>query len=218
MDNAETDPCGPWPQYWPTIYGPEIYKTQGDQFATRKCGIDPYRESNCASGARGAASEDFDPRGYAVTIKVREPVDNLRVELYDPAYVDTGATCGSLPSVGGNNSINPNVTDAVERYAQNSDPLSGGRPTFCTGDGDNATLRFPVGSNNTFAGEVPTITSFGLIKPTKTFNPFDQAANESANRWPAVTGSSPATRRTAAGRGLHPRGPTRYRVPQRWLS
>ena len=78
--------------------GPEIYKTQGDQFATRKCGIDPYRQSNCASGARGAASEDFDPRGYAVTIKVRERINNnLTIQLYDPAYVDTGATCGSSP-------------------------------------------------------------------------------------------------------------------------
>ena len=32
-----------------------------------------------------------------------------------------------LPSVGGDNRINPNVTDAVERYAANSDPLSGGQ-------------------------------------------------------------------------------------------
>ena len=182
MDNSETDPCGPWPQFWPTIYGPEIYKTQGDQFATRKCGIDPYRESNCASGAVGSASEDFDQRGYAVTIKVRASVQNLTIQLYDPAYVDTGPTCGSLPAIG-NNTIGTNpVVDALQRYAPNSDPLSDGRPTFCTGDSDNAQLRFPVGSNNIFAGEVPTITSFGLIKPTKTFNPFDQAANESANR------------------------------------
>ena len=63
MDNSETDPCGPWPQFWPTIYGPEIYKTQGDQFATRRCGIDPYRESNCASGAQGGGQRGLRPQG-----------------------------------------------------------------------------------------------------------------------------------------------------------
>ena len=79
------------------------------------------------------------------------------------------------------------MTDARRALCPELRPLSEGRPTFCTGDGDNSGLRFsdrilPSGFPKSFAGEVPTITSFGVIKPTKTFNPFDEAANESANR------------------------------------
>jgi Flp pilus assembly protein TadG len=168
--------CSNYPQFWSTIVGPEVYKTQGDRFAPRKCGVDPYQESGCATPGRGGANAEFDPRGYVITIKVAQDLTGpLNVQLYDPAYVDTGSRCDALPAISGDTLGTNTYTDnASERYRNDPNPIGSGKPSYCTGDNDNNGLRF--------GSEVPTVTSFGLIKPTDTYNPFDSRANEPANR------------------------------------
>jgi Flp pilus assembly protein TadG len=163
--------CSNYPQFWSTIVGPEVYKTQGDQYAARKCGVDPYQESGCATAGVGGANAEYDPRGYVITVRVREALTgSLAIQLYDPAYVDTDSRCESLPSITDDTpGTNTYVDDATQRYRRNPNPISASKPSYCTGDSDNAGLRF--------GAETPMVTSFGLIKPTDTLNPFDPAAN-----------------------------------------
>lgn len=184
LPSPPPDNCSPFPKFWSTIVGPEVYKTQGDEFAARKCGVNPYQESDCNPAGRGGSNERFTndggDEGYVISISVREPLSGpLTIELYDPAYVDTGSECDQLPSGLG------------ERYRNNSDPLSGGRPSFCSGDNDNSGQRF--GSS-----EIPTITSFGLLSPTETQNPFSPAINAS-NRVPNCAAQYPGFRKTGGG-------------------
>ncbi len=167
--------CSNYPQFWTTMVGPEVYKTQGDQFAARKCGVNPYQESGCVSPGNGQRNAEFDPRGYVITINVRENLSGgLPIEIYDPAYVDTGSRCDQLPNITDDTpGSNTYVDDASQRYERDSDPISATKPSYCTGDNDNSGLRF--------GSETPTVTSFGLIKPTDTFNPYDPTANSGSN-------------------------------------
>ena len=161
--------CSNFPQFWSTVVGPEVHKTQGDQFGARKCGAS---ESGCS----GTTNLEYDQRGYVITIRVREPVTgSLPIQLYDPAYVDTESDCGALPNITTPTLVgNTYVDDADNRYEQNSVAISATKPSYCTGDNDNSGLRF--------GDETATVTSFGMIKPTDTLNPFDATANLPANQ------------------------------------
>lgn len=168
--------CSSFPKFWSTIVGPEVYKTQGDEYAARKCGVDPYQESNCTPAGNGGSNDRFanelGDEGYVISIKVKEPITGpLRIELYDPAYVDTGSTCTELPNWTGAEAPNPFTNNASERYRNNSDPIdeANGRPSYCSGDNDNGGLRF--------GPERPTVTSFGMLSPTETLNPYDPVVN-----------------------------------------
>jgi Flp pilus assembly protein TadG len=196
LPSPPPDNCSSHPKFWSTVVGPEVHKTQGDQFSPRKCG---GGESGCASSGGGAANLDFTAaggngqNGYVVTVSVREPLSGpLTIELYDPAYVDTGSECTQLPDWSGRtNTPNDYTTNARERYRNNAAPLSDDRPSYCTGDNDNAGLRF--GSS-----EVPTITSFGLLSPTDTLNPFSPSVNAS-NQVPGCAVQYPGFSKTGSG-------------------
>lgn len=162
-----------YPQFWSTIVGPEVYKTQGDRFSARKCGAG---ESGCS----GVTNDEFDPKGYAITIRVREDLSGpLTVQLYDAAYVDTGSRCDELPTINDDTpGSNTYVDDARDRYENDPNPISSSKPSYCTGDNDNRNLRF--------GNETATVTSFGLLRPTETYDPFNPSANEPADRICAV--------------------------------
>lgn len=180
--------CTNYPQFWSTIVGPEVFKTQGDEYASRKCGVDPYQESDCLTPGVGGANALFDPSGnngyegkdgYAITIRLRQSLASpVTIQVYDPAYVDTGSDCSELPNITTNTlGSNTYSTNSVERYESNASGLSGGRPSFCSGDNDNSGLRFPTSSDTSYSGETATVTSFGLLSPTDTLNPFDPTVN-----------------------------------------
>ena len=144
-DSSPPANCTTYPQFWSTIVGPEIYKTQGDQFAARKCGEDPYQESGCLTPGTGGANGDYDPRGYVIAIKVREPLSgDLAVQLYDPAYVDTGTAASRFPSIT-DDTPNSYVDDATERYRRDPKAISADKPSYCTGD-DDSTVTGPCDS------------------------------------------------------------------------
>lgn len=144
--------CSSNPQFWASIHGPEVYKTQGDQFDTRVCA---GNESDCS----GTTNNEFIDDGYFLVVKVVNPAltGPIRLQIYDPAYVATGSECGDLPNMPRNNMNQYASTDALTRYdnAPNS---------FCTGDNDNQGQRR--------GSAVPTITSFGLRSPTDTLDPM----------------------------------------------
>ena len=178
--------CPRTPDFWYTIHGPEVYKTQGDQYMTRKCGV---TESGCAGGA-GSANTEFKAEGYFMLVRVLPAAvgSTLNLQLYDPAYVSTGSNCSNSATpntVNLNTIINPwtSSTDAPNRYARNYDPvtISGSTVRFCTGDDPN--------SGNRFGSEVPTVTSFALRAPTDDLNPLSAPPVSGCTRqWPGYTG------------------------------
>lgn len=149
--------CARFPEFWPSIAGPEVAKTQGDENATRYCS---GTESECS----GTTNTAFDPLGYFMVVKVQQAMVNqvLHLQVYDPAYVATGSECADIPSTlsdsAATNVVNTFLTDAKTRY----DNAAG---DFCSGDNQNA------GTGQRRGSEVPTVTSFGLRAPSDTFDP-----------------------------------------------
>ena len=146
--NSGVTGCTSDPNIWGEIAGPNQQKQQGDQYQPRVCG-------GGEDGCNGTQNNDFAPAGYYYTLQVTKPVTSLTVQVFDPAFVDTGLQCTSnLPSSWSTNSPNPYVTDAKTRYAQ------GGTP-YCTGDG-------ATGSDSPL---VPPTTSYAVLAPTTSDTP-----------------------------------------------
>lgn len=139
------------PNFWATIEGPQTTKDQGDRYSTLTC-------SSGTDGCSGTTNSEFDANGYFFVVRVGEDAKNnpVTVQLFDPAFIYTGVTCGDLPSSGISNGMNPYVpTDATTRYGRTA--TSG----FCTGD------YFPGGG-----GSNAMVTSFVLRNKTLTYNPL----------------------------------------------
>lgn len=171
--------CTEKPNFWAAASGPETFKAQGDQFDTRKCSPEAS-ESGCNPDK---SNVDYDARGNVIIIRVREPLNRpLKVQLFDPAYVDTDTECYSLPDVPQNTLGTNPVDNAIERYGRQ-------KATYCAGDDDAFTYKYPVlngGSGNLFDTEQPTVTSFGLLKPSVSRNPYSKDANAPSNQLKAV--------------------------------
>jgi hypothetical protein len=151
--------CSRTPQFWMSVHGPEVFKTQGDQYGVRYCA---GGESGCAPDGRNS---EFRPEGYFLMLRVEAAAvgQSIDVQLYDPAYAATNSSCGGGPSgsfpVGpGRDSWNPYATtDATTRYAKTPG-------TFCSGDEPNQGRRR--------GPEQGTITSYSLREPADDLNPL----------------------------------------------
>lgn len=175
--------CPPSPNFWENIAGPQAPKRNGDRYATRGC---TSPDSNCDSGSNidyygGTTSAGGSVPGQAYYIYKITPsrAVNMRVQIYDPMFIEVGDYCernlpqntNGLWNLG--NSPNPFVTDANTRYAfgfaqgsgtgmvQNPAPTWSGK--FCTGD---VNFGMSAAQARTFN------TTFALINPTDTFNPL----------------------------------------------
>jgi Flp pilus assembly protein TadG len=85
--------CTQSPNFWATIHGPGTKKVDGDQNMTRNCG--PAGVYGCS----GTTNGEFDPDGYFFVVRVGGAAvgRNVQVQLYDPAFVPTGAQCQDQP-------------------------------------------------------------------------------------------------------------------------
>lgn len=139
------------PQFWGAVAGPDTPKSNGDQYMTRGCGPG-------TDGCSGSKNDDFNPEGYFYIVRVVAAAVNqpVTLQIYDPAWVETGDYCekGAANDSGIplRDNMNPyTTTDGQSRYAKSTN-------SFCTGDVRNG------GSN-------PIVTSFGLREPTDTYQP-----------------------------------------------
>jgi hypothetical protein len=123
----------------------------------------------CAGGevsCTGNRNDEFSPQGYFMVLKVGAQAvgKSVRVQVFDPAFVNVGGECqNTLSSTSGlRNNMNPFAngsntdSDGRVRYA-------GGRGTFCTGD------QYYGGT------DVPTTTAFGIREQTDTQIPTNGA-------------------------------------------
>ncbi|PUA81607.1 pilus assembly protein TadG-related protein [Nocardioides currus] len=155
--------CTSNPDFWASINGPDIAKTQGERFAARTCA---GNEDGCDSANKNT---EFDPLGYFYVVRVANPGSPVTIQVYDPASVPTGQQCESRPNWGTSSSTTNNANDwtpadAKLRYPNPASYASGttnreAATALCTGDNDMRT-----GSQT----EAPTVTSFGLRNPTDT--------------------------------------------------
>lgn len=151
--------CSSNPQFWAAIAGPDTPKVQGDQFAARTCAAGN-------DGCTGTTNDEFDPSGHFYDIRVTQAAvgQALTLQVYDPAYVETGNYCESAPPIvsGGpflRPSMNPYApNDGDRRYATSN---SGASDPFCTGDAPSNHWNQPI------------VTSYVVRGPTDTPNPLD---------------------------------------------
>ncbi|MBC2932798.1 pilus assembly protein TadG-related protein [Nocardioides sp. zg-1228] len=172
------------PQFWANIGGPTWPKGNGDQFMTRTC-------SSGVDGCTGTKNDEFDPRGYFYILRVAPGAvgRSVKIELYDPAFVEVGDYCQSGPaptsSPVNNNTWNSYTrTDAILRYKPQSE---GSTNAMCTGD--------------VMQGSVPTVTSFGLRGTTITNDPRNAPPISSCARQYPGYGLSSVTTNNIRGSG-----------------
>jgi Flp pilus assembly protein TadG len=148
--------CTSTPLFWGAIAGPNTPKGNGDAVMTRSC-------ASGTSGCSGTTNDEFDPLGYFYIVRVGTSAvgQPVTIQVYDPAFVETGDTCEEAPddtdSPSGTtlrNSMNPFTADGLTRYAKTSG-------AFCTGDVLTST-----------SSEAP-VTSFALRAPTDTYRPVN---------------------------------------------
>jgi Flp pilus assembly protein TadG len=148
--------CSSTPQFWAAIAGPDTPKGNGDQYMTRTCG-------SGNDGCTGGDNDDFSPQGYFYIVRVAAQAVNqpVTLQIYDPAWVETGDLCNDAPTNSSGlpmrDNMNPyTTTDGRTRYHATGGSESPN--SFCTGDVRNG-------------GDTPIVTSFGLRKPTDTYQP-----------------------------------------------
>ncbi len=156
--------CSSNPQMWSTIEGPETKKTQGDRYQTKTC-------ANSNHGCTSGLNTEYNETGYFYLIKVAAPAVNhpIDLQLYDPAYVETGQFCDGLPNEGSlDDDMNPFVTtDGKQRYGKGTSavqPVSPTGSTYCPGD-----------SNPDGGSDSQMTTTFVVREQTDTQDPIQGA-------------------------------------------
>lgn len=117
--------CGSQGQFWGATGSPSAPKVNGDA----------YQMGTCTSANDACAipptNDDYDPNGHFYAVTLTRAVANLRIEAFDPAFVDVGTNCqfaaAKLTAAAAIPAASTFVTDPTTRYA-------GGTGNFCTGD------------------------------------------------------------------------------------
>lgn len=116
------------PNLWASIAAPKSPKANGDAFQSGQCNTS---DDGCPTKNQNT---DYESDGYFYTVKLDKPVNDLQVEIFDPAFVAVDDACDSgdfgSGSSAATNAVNPFVTDASTRYAKGNDVTK----TRCTGD------------------------------------------------------------------------------------
>lgn len=148
------------PKFWAGVEGPETDKLQGDRYQTVKCS-ERGNTGGSTYGCAGSTNSEYKQQGYYFIIRVEEAAKNtpIDIQIYDPAFVPAGLTCGSLPDSGLSNSMNDWVSDGLTRYGDATSNTAAKK--FCPGDSF-------VGSSTTSRA---TVTTFQMRNRTETNNP-----------------------------------------------
>lgn len=152
--------CSSNPQFWATVEGPQTDKGNGDRYSTVNC-----TQTNvqfCAS----SKNTEYNAQGYFWVVKVAPTAINhpIKLQLYDPAFVQTKQDCSGLPAASALvDNMNPYTKlDGKARYGNGTTAASTGS-SFCTGD------FFPESPTSTVA------TSFEMRAQTDTQDPMQGA-------------------------------------------
>lgn len=177
--------CSSNPQFWAAVEGPGTDKVQGDRYGTMPCST----AENCVPGR----NSEYRPEGYFFALRV-EPAAvgrSLAVQVYDPAYVETGVACGDIDQ--------RYVADRMSDYTPTAGAARYADATsiYCSGDYNPRASSDPVGQ--------PLDTTFLVRQPNATGDPLKsevvsgctqqfegrrtQVASEELRQWTQPTGS-----------------------------
>ena len=151
--------CKRNPQLWATVQGAGVDKQWGDRYQSLPCA------SSSTFSCSGSKNSEYTPDGYFFLIKVlpgaeKQPID---LQIFDPAYVNTGSGCDDMPSSGWTANMNPYVgADAATRYSPASDTAPATGAPWCPGD------HVSGGS-----GTDQMTTSFAVREQVDSQNPLD---------------------------------------------
>ena len=142
--------CTSNPQLWGAVAGPDTPKANGDEYMTRTC-------ASGNTGCTGTTNTEFDPRGYFYVVRVTAAAvgQPLTLQIYDPAWVESGDSCETSPD-NTSNKLQDDMNDYTSadgntRYAESAN-------NYCPGDVLNG-------------GTDPITTSYDVRNPTDTYNP-----------------------------------------------
>ena len=83
--------CAAAGEYWANIGSPVAPKSNGDAYQDANCGASAGGTDNCAGGV----NSDYQNDGYFYSVKLSQPVSNLTIQAFDPAFVNVGDLCGT---------------------------------------------------------------------------------------------------------------------------
>lgn len=150
--------------FWANVGSPAASKISGDAFQNNSCLL----EDGCTLGT----NTDYDPDGYVYTVTVREAVNNLTIEAFDPAQVVVGDTCGS--NLGGASALPSSATKVSNPGAR----YTAGPGAWCTGDMNFGTgltrAQFTVRS----PGATPWEPLSWPVACQQTFQPYNGALSK----------------------------------------
>jgi Flp pilus assembly protein TadG len=161
--NPRSANCSAAGAFWANVGSPQAGKSYGDA----------YQDGNCASAASGtdfctsSGNSEYSTDGYFYAIKLSQPVTNLTVQAFDPAFVSVGDLCSSNFGSGSSaaslakNQYNYNAS--AKQYRQDSALYATGQTSpYCTGD-----MLYSEQNNQ------PPDTTFTLRQPTAGSSLYD---------------------------------------------
>jgi Putative Flp pilus-assembly TadE/G-like len=116
--------------FWANVNAPSALKHNGDPYQGNVCTNSPIGSvDGCTSGT--GPNIDYATNGYYYTVSVKAPAPtSLKIELFDPVFVNQGLQCDQTNMARAWDAENPIVTDEATRYNY------GASNVYCTGDDD----------------------------------------------------------------------------------
>ena len=121
-EDRRSSVCADTGDFWGNVGSPKASKGSGDAYQNGAC-------STSFAGCTLGANVDYAKEGYFYSVTLEKPVNNLAIEVFDPALVHVGDLCNkaklsSAKALGANAA----VPDPSTRYAD------GATSPYCTGD------------------------------------------------------------------------------------
>lgn len=154
--------CAAAGAFWANIGSPAAQKSYGDAYQNNVCSSE--------SGCSGGTNNDYDPEGYTYIVEVKEAINNLTIEAFDPAQIVVGDRCekNGLAAAAALPQSRTVVNDPSARYQPNIS-------AWCTGDQNFGTglvkTRFVVRQEGTDPWSPGTWPAIGGC--SRTFDPFN---------------------------------------------
>ncbi|MBT9255930.1 pilus assembly protein TadG-related protein [Phycicoccus mangrovi] len=124
--------CNGTGAFWANVGTIPANKQSGDAFQNDYC------TSATSDGCTNGDNADYEQNGHVFTVTVRQPVTNLTIEAFDPAFVAVGDYCdlssAKLPQAAALAPADTYVSNPAQRYAKgNTSPWCTGDQPFTTG-------------------------------------------------------------------------------------
>lgn len=197
--NQRSSLCSGAGQFWANVGSPKAGKSYGDAYQDNNCYSSAGGTDNCSGGT----NSDYSSEGYFYAVNVSQPVTNLTLQAFDPAFVSVGDLCtqnfgsGYTAASYAKNQYNYNASTSASTatYKQDKNLYGSGQSNpYCTGDqlfsetgrppDTTFTIRQPSASSSLYDP-----TTFPVVGGcTKTFKGFSGDLYTALNQYQQSSG------------------------------